>query len=58
MIDEEIPLVDMIDEEIPLAEAPATGDNFSLWAMVSLISGTGLIGLSLFGKKREEEMDV
>lgn len=56
--DEDVPLVDMIDEEVPLAEVPATGDNFAMWAMVSLMSGVGLIGLSLFGKKREEEMSA
>ena len=56
--DEDVPLVEMIDEEVPLAEVPATGDNFAMWAMVSLMSGVGLIGLSLFGKKREEEMSA
>ena len=48
-------VVDMIDEEVPLAEAPQTGDASALWLMLSALSGSGLLGLTLANKKREED---
>ena len=53
--EKDVPLVDMFDEEIPLAEAPATGDASALWLMLSALSGSGLLGLTLANKKREED---
>lgn len=50
-------IVDMIDEEVPLAEVPATGDSSALWLMLTALSGSGLVGLKLFEKKREEELN-
>lgn len=50
-------IVDMIDEEVPLAEVPATGDPSALWLMLTALSGSGLVGLKLFEKKREEELN-
>lgn len=48
-------LVDLPDEEIPLASVPKTGDASALWLALSALSGSGLLGLTLIGKKREEE---
>ena len=53
--EEEGAVVDMIDEEIPLADVPKTGDASALWMMMSILSGTGLAGVSILGRKKREE---
>ena len=53
--DEETPLVEIPDEVPPLAEVPKTGDASLVWAVVSLMSGTGLFGLAFAGKKKDED---
>jgi len=56
--EEEIPeeeYVEIFDEEIPLAEVPETGDSMFLWLAASAMSGLGMIGVNLGGKKRKEE---
>ncbi len=60
--DEDPPLGDVPDdveelpeEDIPLADVPATGDATGLWLALSAISGSGLIGLNLMGRKKRED---
>ena len=47
---EEIP-----EEEVPLAAVPKTGDASALWLALSALSGAGLAGVSLLGRKKREE---
>ena len=47
---EEIP-----EEEVPLAAVPMTGDAAALWLALSALSGTGLAGVSLLGRKKRED---
>ena len=47
---EEIP-----EEEVPLAEVPKTGDASALWMMMSALSGAGLAGVSILGRKKRED---
>ena len=44
-------VVDLFDEEVPL-----TGDNMMLYVVAAVASATGLVYLTVSGKKREEEM--
>jgi len=53
--EEEVPTTDLPEEEVPLAEAPATGDSLILWIMAAAVSGTGLVWLTLSGRKRKED---
>ena len=46
---------ELFDEEVPLAEAPKTGDASALWMILSALSGTGLAGVSLLGRKKRED---
>ena len=48
---EEIP-----EEDVPLADVPKTGDASALWMVLSALSGTGLAGASLLGRKKREEI--
>lgn len=48
------------DEEVPLGNMtlqvlPMTGDRSLVWMFLSLLSGFGLAGMSLTGKRRKEE---
>ncbi len=47
----EEPAVEIPDAETPLANVPLTGATFAPWAMMSLLSGMGLV---IVGRKREE----
>ena len=47
-------LVDIIDEEVPLSDIPLTGDASTIWYALSLLSGGGLAGLAVVGKKRKD----
>lgn len=54
------PLMEIMDEEVPLgnmvlAVLPATGDPSAAWMLFSLLSGLGLAGMSMAGKKRKED---
>ncbi|MBQ8586035.1 MAG: Cys-Gln thioester bond-forming surface protein [Butyricicoccus sp.] len=51
----EIPAEDIPEEDVPLADVPKTGDVSALWFALSALSGAGLVGLNLTGKKREDE---
>ena len=66
--EEDPPLVDIPEEEPPLVEVPEdvvdlfdeevplTGDNMMLYVVAAVASATGLVYLTVSGKKREEEM--
>jgi LPXTG-motif cell wall-anchored protein len=47
---------EIMDEEVPLADIPKTGDASALWLALSALSGTGLAGVSLMGRKKREEI--
>lgn len=53
--DEDPPLAMLPDEEVPLALLPATGDASALWMVLSALSGTGLVGVSILGRKKRDE---
>ena len=53
--DEEVPLAILPEEEVPLALLPATGDASALWMILSALSGTGLVGVSILGRKKRDE---
>ena len=53
----DIPTTDIPDEDVPLSDIPKTGDISALWLALAALSGSGLVGLSLTGKKRQEEQD-
>ena len=38
-----------------MAEVPETGDMSALWLALSALSGTGLAGVSLLGRKKQDE---
>ena len=38
-----------------MAEVPKTGDMSALWLALSALSGTGLAGVSLLGRKKQDE---
>lgn len=52
------PGTDIGDDDVPVtpAKPPKTGDNMGLWIAAAMVSGMGLIWLSLSGKKRKEEI--
>lgn len=52
------PGTDIGDDDVPVtpAKPPKTGDSMGLWIAAAMVSGMGLIWLSLSGKKREEEV--
>lgn len=49
---------DIGDDDVPTtpAQPPKTGDSMGLWIAAAMVSGMGLIWLSLSGKKRKEEV--
>jgi LPXTG-motif cell wall-anchored protein len=53
--EEDVPLVEIPEEEVPLVDVPKTGDASALWLMMSVLSGTGLAGMSILGRKKREE---
>ena len=53
ILDEETPLDEIFEEDVPMADVPHTGDASIYFAILSMLSGTGLAGLALT-KKREE----
>lgn len=59
--DEESPLgalseesveMDIPDEDVPMAAVPKTGDQSIIWGVLTLLSGSGLLGMT-FGRKRK-----
>lgn len=52
---EETETAEIPEGETPLAEAPKTGDELALWILAAAASGTGLIWLTISGKKRKDE---
>ena len=49
------PGVDIEDPDVPGAEVPETGDISALWLALSALSGTGLAGVTLLGRKKRDE---
>ena len=39
-------LEELAEEDVPLAELPATGDTSTLWMVLALLSGMGLLVLT------------
>lgn len=56
--EEEVPMAELPDEEVPLADVPKTGDISAVWSVMAAVSGLGLAGLGLTGKKRREDEEV
>jgi LPXTG-motif cell wall-anchored protein len=54
--EEDVPLVEIPEEEVPLVDVPKTGDASALWLMMSVLSGTGLAGVTFLGRKKREEV--
>lgn len=52
---EETETAEIPEGETPLAEAPKTGDELALWILAAAESGTGLIWLTISGKKRKHD---
>ena len=53
---EEEEFVYIPEDEVPLSDmVPETGDDFGLWAVLCLTSGTGLAVLSMPKLKKKEE---
>ena len=52
------PGTDIGDDDVPVtpAQPPKTGDSMGLWIAAAMVSGMGLVWLSLSGKKRKEEI--
>ena len=48
-------LVEIPDDEVPLADVPQTGDPMLIYAGLTVLSGMGLLGLSLKKKKEDTE---
>lgn len=54
-------LVDIPEEEVPvtdkpeLAEVPKTGNASTIYLLLSVLSGAGLVSLKITGKKREDD---
>lgn len=45
-----------IDEpDVPRGDVPQTGDSIALWLVVTLVSGAGLVGVALSGKRKEDK---
>lgn len=53
--DPDVPTAELPDEEVPGAEVPETGDVSALWLALSALSGTGLVGVTLLGRKKRDE---
>jgi hypothetical protein len=51
----DVPNTEISDEDVPLALVPSTGDNIILWAMAAAVSGVGLIGFAIAGRKRRDD---
>ncbi len=51
----ETPVEEILPEDVPLADPPKTGDISSLWLTLSALSGAGLAGVTLLGRKKREE---
>ena len=51
--DNDVPLDELEDNPIPLV--PKTGDISALWLALSALSGTGLAGVSVIGRKKRED---
>ncbi len=51
----DIPTTDIPDEDVPLSDIPKTGDISALWLALAALSGTGLAGVSLLGRKKQDE---
>lgn len=51
----DIPSTDIPDEDVPLSDIPKTGDISALWLALAALSGTGLAGVSLLGRKKQDE---
>ena len=51
----EEPEVEIPEEKVPLADAPETGDTTALWLAMTALSGCGLAGVSLLGRKKRED---
>ena len=49
------PGVDIEDPDVPGAEVPETGDISALWLALSALSGTGLVGVTVLGRKKRDE---
>ena len=49
------PGVDIEDPDVPGAEVPETGDISALWLALSALSGTGLAGVTVLGRKKRDE---
>lgn len=47
--------VEILDDNIPLGVLPATGDASVVWMAFATLSALGMAGLSVTGKKREDE---
>ena len=47
-------VLESAEEEIPMAHAPETGDASLVWALLSAASSTGLVWMSVSGRKKEE----
>jgi len=47
------PLFELFDEEIPLADVPLTGDNSTMWFVLSMLSVMLLFGLGLSDRKKK-----
>ena len=43
------------EEEVPMADVPRTGDISALWLALSALSGTGLAGVSVIGRRKRDE---
>ena len=52
------PGTDIEEPDVPVspAQPPKTGDSMGLWIAAAMVSGMGLVWISLSGKKREEEV--
>ena len=53
--DPDVPMGELPDEDVPKADAPETGDISGLWLALSALSGTGLAGVTLLGRKKRDE---
>ena len=45
---------DIPDEEVPLANTPKTGDDISLWYLLTALSAAGLVFLAVTGRMRKQ----
>ena len=54
-VEPEAELEEILDGEVPMAVVPKTGDASALWMLMSVLSGTGLAGVSILGRKKRED---